>query len=303
VPLDAAQVALDRIDARLRILLPEQYQETYESLEPVAMRSAGLKLDAAGQVAWDEIWQSFCDLAMAGGPPHKGKWLAPATASEIAASPEQYDIVSAEICRGIWMAADLPAHADRSGWIRVHCHSATMAGWLLRAIVMENVAARASGVMLYLPASPHFRLEKEIKNVVTVIAKTAHYWMGHVSRSQKALIADLFITMSAESPMISPPLDPLMSAADLQHVADAVERSTGLVQSHRRCPGWIGFECPSVSTAVWMTRALVAFNLLARREETTLFVPLDREKDPSGTIVAAAVSRAHTLEVHRRQKA
>src|SRR5688500_14930448 len=98
------------------------------------MRSAGLKLDAEGQVAWDEIWQSFCDLALAGGPPHKGKWLAPASAAEIAASPEQYDVAAAEICRGIWMAADLPAHADRSGWIGVQCHSATMAGWLLRAI-------------------------------------------------------------------------------------------------------------------------------------------------------------------------
>ena len=40
------------------------------------MRAAGLKYDADGKVAWDEIWGSFCDLAMAGGPPHKGKLLA-----------------------------------------------------------------------------------------------------------------------------------------------------------------------------------------------------------------------------------
>jgi sirohydrochlorin cobaltochelatase len=273
VPLDATQVALDRLDARLRILLPEQYQETYDTLQPVPMRSAGLKLDAAGQVAWDEIWQSFCDLAMAGGPPHKGKWLAPGTAAEIAVSPEQHDTVAAEICRGIWMAADLPAQADRSGWIRVHCHSATMAGWLLRAIVMENVAARASGVMLYLPAAPHFRLEKEIKNVVTVIAKTAHYWMGHVSRSQKALIADLFLAMSAESPLIEPRA------------------------------GWRGVDCPSVPDAVWMTRALVAFNILARREDLTLFVPLDGDHDPAGTIVANAVAQAGKLNDYRRQAA
>jgi hypothetical protein len=273
VPLDATQVALDQLDARLRILLPEQYQESYESLEPVPMRSAGLKLDAGGNVAWDEIWQSFCDLAMAGGPPHKGKWLAPGTAAEIAANPGQYDAVAAEICRGIWMAADLPAQAERSGWIRVHCHSATMAGWLLRAIVMENVAARASGVMLYLPAAPHFRLEKEIKNVVTVIAKTAHYWMGHVSRSQKALIADLFITMSAESPLIEPRA------------------------------GWRGVECASVPAAVWMTRALVAFNLLARREDVTLFVPVDPDHDPDGAIVADLVARAQRLEARRRETA
>jgi sirohydrochlorin cobaltochelatase len=276
VPLDAAQVALDRLDARLRILLPEQYQETYESLEPVPMRSAGLKLDAEGLVAWDEIWQSFCDLAMAGGPPHKGAWLAPGTAEQIAAEPDKYDTVAAEICRGIWMAADLPAQADRSGWIRVHCHSATMAGWLLRAIVMENVAARASGVMLFLPAAPHFRLEKEIKNVVTVIAKTAHYWMGHVSRSQKALIADLFLAMSAESPLIEPGPDAPAST------------------------GWRGIPCADVRAAVWMTRALVAFNILARRENVTLFVPVDHDHDPDGVIVAAAVERARTLEALRR---
>lgn len=101
---------------------------------------------------------------------------------------------------------------------------------------------------------------------------------------------------------MSPPLDPLMSAAHIQTVADAVERSTGLGQSERRYPGWIGFECPSVSTAVWMTRALVAFNILARREEMTLFVPIDHEQDPSGAIVAAAVSRAYTLDSLRRQK-
>lgn len=272
MPLDATQVALDRLDARLRILLPEQYQETYESLEPVPMRSAGLKLDAEGNVAWDEIWQSFCDLAMAGGPPHKGKWLAPGTAGEIAANPDQYDTVAAEICRGIWMAADLPAQADRSGWMRVHCHSVTMAGWLLRAIVMENVAARASGVMLYLPAAPHFRLEKEIKNVVTVIAKTAHYWMGHVSRSQKALMAELFVAMSAERPLIEPRA------------------------------GWRGIDCSSVPTAVWMTRALVAFNILARREDLTLFVPIDDEHDPDGAIVAAAVKEARRLESLRRER-
>ena len=77
VTLDATRVALDKLDARLRILLPEQYQESYESVQPVSMGSAGLKFAADGQVAWDEIWQSFCDLAMAGGPPHKGALLAP----------------------------------------------------------------------------------------------------------------------------------------------------------------------------------------------------------------------------------
>ena len=99
--LDAARVALDTLDARLRILLPEQYRESYEVVQPVSMGSAGLKFAPDGQVAWDEIWQSFCDLAMAGGPPHKGALLAPGDRAEIAANQEPYEKVADEICRGI----------------------------------------------------------------------------------------------------------------------------------------------------------------------------------------------------------
>ncbi len=269
--LDAARVGLDKLNARLRVLLPEQYQESYQSVQPVSMGSAGLKFAPDGQVAWDEIWQTFCDLAMAGGPPHKGALLGPGDPSAIAARQSAYDAVAEEICRGIWLAADLPAQLDsHPGWVRVQCHNSTMADWLMRAIVMENVAARASGVMLYLPAAPHFRIEKELKNVVTVIAKTAHYWMGHMSRSQKTLIADLFRQMSMESPLIEPPIDGWSA--------------------------WRGVECASVAAAVWMMRALAAFNVVSRREQLTLLVPINEEQDPGGTIVAGALERVQQLE-------
>ncbi|MEI4914029.1 hypothetical protein Q8G39_28685, partial [Klebsiella pneumoniae] len=69
--------ALEMLDLRLRTMLPEEYQASYEGLEPVSMGSAGLKYDGDGNVAWNEIWDSFCDLAMAGGPPHKGTLLEP----------------------------------------------------------------------------------------------------------------------------------------------------------------------------------------------------------------------------------
>jgi sirohydrochlorin cobaltochelatase len=55
-----------------------------------------------------------------------------------------------------------------------------MARWLLRAIAEENVSIRREGTVLFLPAGPTFRLDKEIKNVVTVIAKTHHYWREHL---------------------------------------------------------------------------------------------------------------------------
>ena len=81
-----------------------------------------------------------------------------------------------------------------------------MAGWLLRAIVMENVSARAEGPLLDLPAGPAYRLEKEIKNVVTVIAKTCHYWTGHMWLPQQRTIAALLAAMAAESPVVAPAL-------------------------------------------------------------------------------------------------
>src|SRR5690242_7560752 len=168
---------LEDLDLRLRVLLPETYQDNYESLEPKPMGSAGLKYGPDGKVAWDQIWGSFCDLAMAGGPPHKGKLLEPGRRDAIAREPQRYDEVVDEICRGITLATELPARAsDDPGWVSVDCYSETMASWLLRAIVMENVSAKCRGRELRLPAAPDFRLDKEIKNVITVIAKTTHYW-------------------------------------------------------------------------------------------------------------------------------
>ncbi len=74
--------------------------------------------------------------------------------------------------------------------------------------------------------------------------------------------------------------------------------STGLRRSDRHYDGWLGLECPDVGSAVWMMRALVASNVLARREGTTLFVPINPAIDPSGRRVVSAVT-----DVHRRASA
>src|SRR4051812_24739333 len=79
------QTALETAEGRLRAILPEEYQETYETMQPMPMKSAGLKYGLDGKVAWNEIWGSFCDLAMAGGPPHKGSLLEPASHAAIEA--------------------------------------------------------------------------------------------------------------------------------------------------------------------------------------------------------------------------
>jgi sirohydrochlorin cobaltochelatase len=33
---------------------------------------------------------------------------------------------------------------------------------------------------LYFPAGANFKLDKEIKNIITVVAKTYHYWREHI---------------------------------------------------------------------------------------------------------------------------
>jgi hypothetical protein len=176
-----------------------------------------------------------------------------------------------------------------------------MTGWLLRAIVMENVAARGEGLSLDLPAAPHFRLEKEIKNVITVIAKTSHYWLEHMPRAQQRGIASLFARLAKEAPLVEPSrsADADEDATRAALVA-ALTRDTGLGVAGPRYTGWLGVECQSVKRAIWMMRALVAGNVLARREETVLFVPLNPATDPGGGRVARSLARAHRLAAARR---
>jgi sirohydrochlorin cobaltochelatase len=295
VPLsDNDDLALAELDIRLKTVLPEAYQESYESVQPTPMGSAGLKFGGDGRVAWSEIWKTFCDLAMAGGPPHKGSLLEPATAPDIQAAPDRYDEVVEEICRGVEMVTSMPCEpAPDAGWVRVECYSEAMSSWLLRAIVMENVAARAEGVSLDLPASPAFRLEKEIKNVVTVMAKTNHYWDEHMPRSQQRAIAALFAVLARESPLVAPSWTG--TPRDLSPLAAHIARLTGLRASSQRSAGWLGLECSSARSAVWMMRGLVVMNVLARREDTILCLPINPESDPNGARVAAAVSRIHRL--------
>ena len=59
------QQALQELQRRFSMLLPEGYQDQYEDLEPTPMGSAGVRYGADGQVAWDQMWGSFCDLALA----------------------------------------------------------------------------------------------------------------------------------------------------------------------------------------------------------------------------------------------
>lgn len=294
--------ALATLEARVRTMLPEDYEETYERMEPTPMRSAPLKREPDGQVAWNEMWGSFCDLAMAGGPPHKGALLGPASAAEVAADRARYEEVAREICRGIRVVTSLEAvPSPVPGWVRVSCLGEGMAGWLLRAITMENVAARAEGRTLDLPAGPAFRVEKEIRNVVTVASKTCHYWIDHTSFGRQRAIAALVAEMDAAAPLVAPPveIDAAAQAAASARLAAEVMRRTGLPRADLGHVGWLGFGFRSVRAAVWTMRALVACNVLSRREGTALCVPVNAEADPTGERVADAVACVHRAAAAR----
>lgn len=300
----ANQTPLEALEYRVRAILPEQYQD-YESVEPVSMGTAPLKYGADGKVAWDEIWGSFCDLAMAGGPPHKGSLLEPGSPEQIEREHVAYRQVVDEICRGIKLATGLDVHGSPGpGWVAVECEGAEMAGWLARAIAMENVSVRLEGNYVYLPAGPAYRLPKEIKNVVTVIAKTAHYWEGHMWLSQQRTVGSLFELLAAECPLVQPVfgehyLDDLGYQNTCARLAESIQASTGLKRSGHRYAGWLGLECGDVKQAIWLMRALVASNVLARREGTVLFVPVNPESDPDGRIVGRQVAVVFGLAAER----
>jgi hypothetical protein len=227
--------------------------------------------------------------------------LEPATKAEIDLDRQRYGEVVDELCRGIDMVTGLAAEPSRvGGWIEVDCPNTGMAGWLVRAIVMENVSAHADGMVLHLPAGPHFRLEKETKNVVTSIAKTCHYWVGHTSVAQHRAIADLFKIMEGESPLVQAPFSGRnMSTPGFEKLRDkiAVEilDRTGLEATGREYHGWLGIDCLHVRAAIWMMRVMVASNVLARREGNLLYVPVNPSTDRYGKTVVWRVARVHRL--------
>lgn len=178
---ESEKVELQELEQRINALLPSEYKGRYDEVQPKSMGTAKLKYDAEGKIAWDEIWTSFCDLALAGGPPHRGSLLEAVTSEQARAEPEKYQAVVAEIERGIRMVTGLPLVTGTiPGWVGVRCQSEEMAVWLMRAVIVENVMVRREADILYLPAGPHFRPEKEIKNVITSLAKTTHYYSAHL---------------------------------------------------------------------------------------------------------------------------
>ena len=200
-----------------------------------------------------------------------------------------------EVGRGIVMLTGFPLEPHSApGWIRIHCGRAATAGWLARAITMENVAVRVQGALLDLPVDPGYRIEKEVKNVITVIAKTFHYWSGHTSPRQQRIIGNLFAALEVETPLLQPEYAKGSDSSDsYQSITETIRKHTGLCAIEKRYQGWLGLSCTDVQSAILMMRALVASNVLARRQDTTLFVPINPESDPNGDQVTRSVRLVH----------
>lgn len=265
------------LNTRVRGLLPLAYHSCLEAISPTSMGSAGMKYDEEGRVAWDEIWTTFCDLAMAGGPPHRGKFLGQPNPADVSKDPEKSKAIASEIMRGIQLTTGMKASIDEHfNWVLLECESETMAAWMHRAIVAENVFADHLGNVVRLPSGPAFRIEKEIKNVIVCVAKTWHYWDGHMSESEKAKAGKVM----NDAPLIIPPQvsnNEITTEAYAKAVIETVKTVGAALKFEGKTAseyGWVGFECPDEKSAAWFVRAIIACNILARREDAILFLPV-----------------------------
>ena len=184
MPVTVAAVPIARLDALEDGLRrdPEAQRREYA---PAARRDPAAPMTAApflwrpdGRPDWAGMWTTFCELALYGGPPQRGP-ESPLRAATGAAAESDGEML-AEMRRGIWATTGLYAETAERGWLAVTCDSPRMAAWMCAAIILENVAARMDDDRLLLPAGPDYRLKDEVKSIITVVAKTHHYWQAHV---------------------------------------------------------------------------------------------------------------------------
>jgi hypothetical protein len=167
-----------------------------------------------------------------------------------------------------------------------------MAVWLVRAIMAENVTARRDHATLKLPAGRNFRLEKEIKNVITAVAKTCHYWDYHRPAEQfdpphnllePALPADANDNLAAYQ-------------AVEQEIIQGIMNTTDLLATKGPYLGWVSVACADQRMAAWMMRAMAVENVVVRREDDRLFVPVNMEfTSQQRAVIVAALGNAYRL--------
>ena len=188
MPVTLAAIPACCLDA-LRPTLGRARESRVSDIAPAPpagpMSSAPFVLRDDGRPDWGAMWESFCELALHGGPPHRGPdnpLRAPGGSRE---APTSSPAMLEELRRGIWETTGLYAEATEPGWLSVTCDSPRMAAWLCATIILENVDARIDEDRLLLPAGPDYRLEDEVKSIITVVAKTHHYWQAHITTGDR----------------------------------------------------------------------------------------------------------------------
>jgi sirohydrochlorin cobaltochelatase len=180
--LDGREGQSDDVDTALRA----QPVERREIIEPAPAPSAAPMGSAPflwrpdGRPDWRAMWTTFCELALFGGPPHRGPENALQAVARGERAEEAFDPVE-EIRRGIWETTGLYSEPSTAGWLAVTCESPRMAAWLCATIILENVDARCDEERLLVPAHASFALTDQVKSVITVVAKTHHYWSAHAA--------------------------------------------------------------------------------------------------------------------------
>ncbi len=188
-PVEFAYVRPELADLARLSVAPMTGDDPIEVLQPVRVQTQGMAaadmvVDADGRPDWSAMWESFCELAYFGGPPHRGPDSVVRPPSRLADIPApvagEFDPV-AEIRRGIYMTTGLFSEpSDEPGWLAITCRSRQQAAWMCACVILENVDARLDEEdRLLVPASADFTLKDQVKSVITVVAKVAHYWQMH----------------------------------------------------------------------------------------------------------------------------
>lgn len=170
--------AFDDLRAWMRARANPAALTTFDSTTSAPMSSAPFLYREDGAPDWAQMWTTFCELALYGGPPHRGEDN-PVGEPESADAAMPEDLF-AELQRGIAETTGLAASRTDGPWIEVGCSSKRMAAWMCAAIILENVDARCEGEVLLLPAVEGYELTNQVKSIVTVIAKVHHYWKAHL---------------------------------------------------------------------------------------------------------------------------
>jgi hypothetical protein len=189
MPVTVATTPLDRLDA-LRDSLGRDADVRRREYTPAprpdpaqTMSSAPFLWQDDGRPDWGIMWTTFCELALYGGPPQRGPDSALRAPSGAGVGSDS--AMLAEMRRGIWETTGLYAESGEPGWLAITCDSPTMAAWMCAAIILENVDARLDGDRLMVPAGPDYELKDQVKSIITVVAKTHHYWQAHVAGAER----------------------------------------------------------------------------------------------------------------------